>query len=179
MYQYKNPKELFHGKRVDFLSIEVEDPQGKTICQEIISHPGAVVILPLLDKERIILIQNRREAVQEVLWELPAGTLEKQEDPLMCAARELEEETGYRAGEITHLFNCYSTPGFCNEKLYIYRATDLTQRIQKLDAMEEIKVVVIKLMKALEMIKAGTIRDSKTIATLLYFVSFIKEPYPH
>jgi len=169
---YKNPKLLFHGKRVDLLSIEAEHPKGGTIQREVVAHPGAVVILPILDSDTVVLIRNERYVVQETLWELPAGTLEKNEDPLACATRELEEETGYKAGKIAHLFDCYSTPGFCNEKLHIYLATELTQVGQNLDDTEKIDVVPVKLEKALEMIQSGEIHDAKTIAALLYVTTF-------
>lgn len=171
MYHYKNPKILFHGKRIDVLSIEAPHPQGGTMRREVVSHPGAVVILPLLDPETVILIQNTRYVVQETLWELPAGTLEKGEDPLACAFREVEEETGYRAENIEPLFECFSTPGFCNEKLSIYQASDLTYVGQNLDETEKIEVASLKLPQALDMIKTGEIRDAKTIATLLYFIT--------
>ena len=166
--KYENPELLYHGKRVDFLSIESDHPKGGKVKREVVAHPGAVVILPLLDPETVILIRNDRPVVQETLWELPAGTLEKGEEPLPCATRELEEETGYRAGTIEHLFNCYSTPGFCNEKLFIFCARDLQEVGQNLDETEKIEVVPTSFKKALEMIQDGTICDAKTIATLLY-----------
>ncbi len=174
MYVYKNPETLFQGKRVNLLSIEADHPKGGTVRREVVSHPGAVVILPILDSATVILIHNERYVVQETLWELPAGTLEENEDPLACAARELEEETGYRAQKIEHLFDCYSTPGFCNEKLFIYLAAELTHHGQNLDETEKIEVVPLKLSKALEMIKKGEIRDAKTIAALFYFHAFHK-----
>ncbi|MCC5832042.1 MAG: NUDIX hydrolase [Chlamydiales bacterium] len=173
-YNYKKPEILFHGSRVDLLSIEADHPKGGTVRREVVSHPGAVVILPLLEPETVVLIQNVRYVVQETLWELPAGTLEEIENPLDCAERELEEETGYRAGKIEPLFNCYSTPGFCNEKLFIYLATDLTLKKQSLDETEMIDVIPLKLKRALDMIFSGEIRDAKTIAALLYFTTFNK-----
>ena len=104
---YKNPKTLFKGKRVDVLSVEIENKDGKILQRELVSHPGAVVILPIIEN-KIVLIRNVRYVVQKRLWELPAGTLEKNEIPIACAARELEEETGYRAGKITPLLQFYS-----------------------------------------------------------------------
>ncbi|MCH9627712.1 MAG: ADP-ribose pyrophosphatase [Chlamydiales bacterium] len=165
---YSNPKVLFHGKRVDLLSIDVKHPKGGIIQREVVDHPGAVVILPLLDDDRVILIRNERYVVQETLWELPAGTLEAGEEPLACAERELEEETGYRSGTISPLFECYSTPGFCNEKLFIFLAKDLTQVGQNLDATEKIEVVPTLIEQAHKMMRNGEIRDAKTIAALLY-----------
>ncbi|MFZ0564707.1 MAG: NUDIX hydrolase [Chlamydiales bacterium] len=164
IYQYKNPQTLFHGKRVDLLSIEVDHQK-----REVVSHPGAVVILPLLDAETVVLIRNERYVVQKTLWELPAGTLEKDESPLSCARRELEEETGYQAGSISPLLEFYSTPGFCNEILYTFLAQDLTYVGQNLDDTEKIEVHTLKLTRAIEMIHEGTICDAKTICALLFY----------
>lgn len=169
MYRYKNPRVIYQGKRVDLLSIETEHPKGGTLRREVVSHPGAVVVLPLLDPQTVILIRNERYVVQETLWELPAGTLENGEDPAVCAARELEEETGYRGGKVDFLFQCYSTPGFCNEKLHFYLATELSEVGQKLDETEKIDVIPLQWTQALRMIKSGEIRDAKTICGLLYF----------
>lgn len=174
-YKYKNPEVLFHGKRVDLLSIEADHPKGGTIRREVVSHPGAVVIIPLLDPETVILIRNDRYVVQETIWELPAGTLEDHEDPLECAARELEEETGYRAKTLTPLLHFYSTPGFCNEILHIFLATDLTFRGQNLDETERIEVHPLKFSQVLTMIKEGTICDAKTIASLLYLQTYRRQ----
>ncbi len=171
MFSYQNPKTLYHGNRVDILSIEVEHPKGGALEREVVSHPGAVVILPLLDPETVILIRNERYVVQETLWELPAGTLEEGEEPLACAKRELIEETGYQAGKIVHLFDCYSTPGFCNEKLFIYLATELNYVGQNLDETEQIEVIPIQLSETVEMIKKGEIHDAKTISALLFINS--------
>lgn len=172
-YQYKNPQLLYRGKRVNFLSIETDHPQGGTIQREVVEHPGAVVILPLLNRETVVLIKNDRYVVQETLWELPAGTLEEKESIQTCAERELEEETGYRAGKMTFLFDYFSTPGFCNELLYTFVAEDLTYVGQNLDSTETITFESVPLQEAWKMIREGTIRDAKTICTLLYFKAFL------
>jgi ADP-ribose pyrophosphatase len=172
--EYKNPKILFKGKRVSMLSVEAEHPKGGVIRKEVVDHPGAVVILPLLDEERVILLRNERPVVQETLWELPAGTLEAGESPQMCASRELEEEAGYRAGKISHLLDFFSTPGFCNEKLFCFLAEELVFVGQNLDDTEKIEVFPLSISQALEMIKTGIIRDAKTISTLLYFTTYCR-----
>lgn len=166
---YRNSKLLFRGQRVDLLSIEADHPQGGFVKREVISHPGAVVILPLLDPETIILIRNDRYAVQKELIELPAGTLEKGEDPLLCAARELQEETGYQAKQLEPLLHFYPSPGFCNEILYGYKAIGLTFIGQDLDETEKISVEPTSLKKALKMIQTGEICDAKTICLLLFY----------
>jgi len=176
--QYRNRKEIYHGRRVDVALVDVEHPKGGFVEREIIEHPGAVVILPLLDADTVILIRNYRHVVGEVLWEVPAGTLEENEQPLTCAVRELEEETGYRANKITHLFDMYSTPGFCNEKLYVFLAEELQFVGQKLDETEQIEVEPLPLSTALEMIKSGEIHDAKTLC-LLFYLQQTRSTYNH
>ncbi len=170
-YHYKNPQTLFHGKRVDLLSVEADHPKGGTIQREVVSHPGAVVLLPLLDQETVLLIRNERYVVQKTLWELPAGTLEENEEPIDCASRELQEETGYRAANISPLLEFYSTPGFCNEILFAYLAKDLSYEGQNLNETEKITVEPLKLSRCIEMVHDGTICDAKTICTLLFYVT--------
>jgi ADP-ribose pyrophosphatase len=155
---------LFKGKRIDLYVVNQ---------RECVIHPGAVVILPLLSSSEVIMIRNERFVLNECLWELPAGTLESNEEPFATAARELIEETGYQAKEITPLFDFYTTPGFCNEKIYAFLATDLTFVGQALEETEKITTEILSWEKVLEMIQEGVIHDGKTIATLLYYRSFL------
>jgi ADP-ribose pyrophosphatase len=143
--------------------------------REMISHSGAVVILPFIDDDKIILIQNERFAVGETLWELPAGTLEKDEVPEATAVRELREETGYSCQQIIPLTCYYSSPGFCNERMFAYAAMDLTPGMQDLDETEKITLSIFTWKECLEMIKTGKIKDAKTIATLLYYDIFVRK----
>src|SRR6188768_3455391 len=117
-----------------------------------IDHPGASVILPLLDEDKIVMIRNYRVAIDKELWELPAGTLEPGEPPLETAYRELEEETGYRAAEMEPLPTFYTSPGINNELMYPFIARKLTPTEQKLDAGEQISVEVLPLEKVLQLI---------------------------
>ena len=135
----------------------------------VIRHPGAAVILPLLPDGRVVLIRNRRIAIEAELLELPAGTLEPPETPLACAQRELTEETGYRADELTPLISFYSSPGFCDERLHAFVARDLTAGRQHLDPAERITVVPLEWAAVLREIETGGIIDGKTIVTLLYY----------
>lgn len=167
--KYRNPELLFHGKRVDLYSIETDHPKGGVIRREVVAHPGAVVILPLLDPDTVILIKNERYVVQKTLWELPAGTLETEEEPITCAKRELIEETGYSAKRFTPLLKFYSSPGFCNEELFVYVAEELEFVGQNLDETEEIETIPVRLTEAYKMIREGIICDAKTICALLYF----------
>jgi len=174
-YVYQNAEMKFKGKRIDVLTVDTELPQGGTSRREVVNHPGAVVILPLLDEKTVILIRNERFVVQQTLWELPAGTLEEKEDPLACAHRELIEETGYRAAKMTHLFDFFSTPGFCNELLFGYLAEDLHFEGQKLDPSEKIDMEAVSIETAIQMIHERVICDAKTICLLLYFVHYMQQ----
>ncbi|MCP3905222.1 MAG: NUDIX hydrolase [Planctomycetes bacterium] len=160
--------ETTHSGRL--LTVEVRsftDDDGRAVVREIVHHPGAVVIVPVLDDDRVVLIRNHRIAVDEVLWELPAGTMEPGEEPAATAARELTEETGYAARHVTALTQFYTSPGFCDELLHVFVAEDLSFVGQDLDAGETIEVVELPRDETLAMIDDGRIRDGKTIAGLL------------
>ena len=156
---------LFRVARLTFAG-----PGGGEIVQDVIEHPGAAVILPLLDDGRVVLIRNVRRTVGKVLWELPAGTLEADEAPEACAAREVEEETGYRAGTLAPLTEFFASPGILNERMFGFLATDLVQTSQSLDHDEEIEVFPIPQWQVRDMMKDGHIEDAKTITLLLYWM---------
>ena len=120
------------------------------------------------------MIRNERFVVGKTLWELPAGTLELDEKPRSTAERELLEETGYRANTFKFLTQFYTTPGFCNETMFAYVATDLQMVGQKLDETENIAVEKLSWDRVLEMVRIGEICDGKTISTLLYYDKFFK-----
>jgi len=150
--------------------LRFEGPDGKEIVRDVVEHPGAAVILPVLDDGRIAMIRNLRRTVGKVLWELPAGTLEGDEPPEACAARELEEETGYRAEVIRPLIEFYPSPGVSNERMYGFVATELQETAQALDENEEIEVFAVPQWQVRDMVKDGHIEDGKTIALLLYWM---------
>jgi ADP-ribose pyrophosphatase len=137
-------------------------------------HPGAAVILPLLDEQHVVMIRNERPIEDVPLWELPAGTLEPPELPEVTAGRELIEEAGYQAGKIELLTKFYASPGICTEMMYCYVATDLTVVGQRLEPNEKIVVKVMPLDEAIQMIRDGVIIDGKTVATLLYYQTFCR-----
>ena len=165
-------EKLHAGVRVNLLVTHRAKTSGGTQRREIAEVADAVVILPLMEDGRVVLIANERFAVNQTLWELPAGTLEPGEDPAACAARELAEETGYEAQRIERLTAFYPSPGFCTEKLHAYRATGLKHVGQSLDETERITPHVVALDEAYAMIHDGRIEDGKTIATLLYHHAF-------
>lgn len=166
---------VYQGKRfaVKDVHYRSRSASGGTLRREVVVPANAVVVLPVLDGDRVVLIRNERFAVDEVLWEIPAGTLEEGEDPQACAERELTEETGYTAKNVRRLCEFYTAPGFCTEMLTAYVAEGLTHGEQSLDDTEDIEVHVTPLAEALEMIRDNRIRDAKTIATLLYYTTFL------
>jgi len=163
---------LLHGARFDVRAVEVQGTDGRTHRREIVCHPGAVVVLPLIDATTVALIRNVRPAVEDTLWELPAGTLEPPEPPLDCAHRELLEEAGYEAEMMSPLFDFYTSPGICTERMYAFLAEGLNHVGQQLEATEDIVVEPMNLDDVLEMVHTNRIRDGKTIATLLYYHAF-------
>jgi ADP-ribose pyrophosphatase len=163
---------IYSGKKVRLEIHTLENEEGKRTAREIVVHPGAVVVLPFLEPDRILLIRNNRYAVGQILMELPAGTLEKGEKSMNCAGRELVEETGYLAGRLEPLGNFFSSPGILSEKLYAFAAYDLEKSQTALDEGEEIELHPASLDEAIEMIRSGEIHDGKTIATLLMYDRF-------
>lgn len=144
-------------------------PDGSTHTRESVQHPGAVVVLPLLEDGRVCLIRNYRSAVDRTLIELPAGTLEPHEEPLQTARRELEEETGYRAGAVEPLCQFYMSPGILNEKMHLYLATALTAGPARLEAGEQIEPWLVPWSEALAMAEDGRIEDAKTLVALFWY----------
>lgn len=151
---------------------------GREHAYEIVLHPGAAVILPVLADGRLVLIHNTRPAVDAELLEVPAGTLDPGEDPADCAARELAEETGYRAGRIGRLTAFYSTPGILNERMHLFLATELEAGPTAHEATEQIRVTTMTLDDALAAVHRGRIVDGKTIVALLYYDRFIRAREP-
>lgn len=158
---------LCKGARFDFERLWLRTPDGKRIPKEIVRHPGAVVIAPVLPDGRIVLIRNFRPAVESWMWELPAGTLDPAEAPAVCARRELLEETGYRAANILPLAQFRTTPGLTDELMRAFVATGLELQRQALEEGELIEVAPVSPVEALRMIDSGDIQDGKTIVTLL------------
>jgi ADP-ribose pyrophosphatase len=163
---------LFSGCRFRVERVVQTTPDGTEHPREVVRHPGAVVILPILDDGRICLVKNYRVAVDETLIELPAGTLEAGEEPATTAQRELAEETGYRLGRIEHLADFYMSPGILDEKMYLFLATSLQAGNMALEPGEEIQTMLATRQEAIEMVRDGRIHDSKTMLGLLYHEFF-------
>src|SRR5262245_52925302 len=149
--------------------------RGKQKTREIIRHPGACVIVPLLDDGRVCLIRNWRIAVGKTLIELPAGTLEPPEPPHITAERELIEETGYRAAKIEFLHAFYLSPGILDEKMHLYLATGLTAGQTAREEGEEIENLLVPWDQAVRMVFDGQIQDAKTIVGLLWVEQLKKQ----
>ena len=146
-------------------------PGQETIARDVVVHPGAVVILPILDGHRIVMIRNYRYTIERELWELPAGTIEPEEEPITTARRELEEESGYRAGRIRPLMEFYTSPGILTEQMHAFVATDLTPVGQKLQGGERIVAQPVDAGVVREKLFNGELADGKTIAVLArYFL---------
>jgi ADP-ribose pyrophosphatase len=166
---------IFHGDRVDFILRPQTLSSGRVRKREVVLHPGAVIILPVLDDGRIVMIRNRRHTVHEALLELPAGTLERDaagmpEDPLACATRELTEETGYRAAKVEPFGWFYTSPGILTEKMYAFVAMGLTAGAQELEDNEQIEVAIMHPEEVRRDIQENRIVDAKSIATLLKYL---------
>ena len=161
-------KRIFSGKLIDLYFDQVELPNGKTSTREWINHPGAVCLIPILSNGDICLIRQFRYGPQEEFIEIPAGTLDDGEDPLNCAKRELEEETGYQANKLTFLTNIHPAIGFSNEKMWMYLAEDLVVTKNNLDHDEFLEPIPTPLNTALKWVWSGKITDVKTVIGILW-----------
>ncbi len=159
---------IYSGKKINIRKDEIVLDDGSTVMREVIEHPGSAAIIPFISEDEIILIQQYRHAVKETLYEIPAGTLDKGESFEACAGRELEEETGYRAGTLEPLIVLYPSPGILSETMHLFKATDLIKTQTNYQMDESIKgIVLVKMSDALEMVKNGKIKDAKTVCSIL------------
>lgn len=165
---------VLHGSRFRVDRFVLTGRDGSETVRELAVHPGAVVILPMLDRDTCVLIENSRPMLGKTLLELPAGTREPGEAPLVTAHRELEEETGFRAGAMVPVTEFFASPGITDERMFAFLATDLAKSEQSLDATEEIRVLPTPLAEALAMCRDGRIEDGKTLALLLYYATFLR-----
>ena len=163
-----NSRNALHQGRVFRLDKEnITFSNGVNVDLEIIRHPGASAIVPLLNEDTLLMIRQYRHAVGDFIWEIPAGTLDADEAPIQCARRELVEETGYSADSWQKLGEICPLPGYSDERIHIFIASDLTPARQHLDVDEVLEVHEVNIKKAIEMILKGEIQDAKTIAALM------------
>lgn len=168
-------RKVFSGKVFDVTVDTIKE--GDLIYQrDVVRHPGSAVIVPVFADETVALVKQYRHPAVRYLLELPAGTLNPDERPEVGAARELEEELGYVAGKLEKLNEFFVSPGFCEEKMWVYLATELSPTQQKLDEDEVIEIVQVSFIEALEMIAAGEIEDAKTIVGLMLAAPRIGSP---
>lgn len=163
-----NKNMIFEGNILNLRIDDVSLPDGNKSKREIIEHSGGVTILPVTDDGRIIMVKQYRKPVEEVLLELPAGKLENNEEPVHCAKRELWEETGYRANDVSHICSFYTSPGYSDELLHLYSAKNLYKaKKEKTEPGEFVEMCYIKKDEIIKKILNGEIKDSKTIIGLL------------
>ena len=158
---------VFEGRIFDLRVKAVRLPDGSSSQREVIQHPGAVAVVPLHGNQRVILVRQFRSALETILWEIPAGTLEPGEEPLAAAERELREEIGYHPNNLIPLGGIHVAPGYSSEYIHIYLSTDLSPASSDADVDEFIEKHDILLSEALTMLRSGQITDAKTITGLL------------
>ncbi|TWT83537.1 ADP-ribose pyrophosphatase [Planctomycetes bacterium CA13] len=163
-------KLVLTGARFNVHAMTLKGADGKNYVREVIRHPGAVVILPLIDNDTVVMIENHRPTVGETLLELPAGTREPDEAVEVTAVRELIEETGYRAESLTLLHEFYSAPGICDERMFLYVAKGLTAGESQREATEQIANRVASRQQIKRWITDGKINDAKTLVGLYAFL---------
>ena len=165
---------IYQGRVFGLRRDEVLEPSGLRTTREVIAHPGSVVVLPVLPDGRIVMVRQYRHATRQYLWELVAGRKEPEETPKQGAARELLEETGYRAKRFKVFLDVFPTPGFLEERMYLLLAEGLTAGEAQPEEDEKIEVQAYRMNELKQMIKSGRLRDAKSIAGILYYLTFLR-----
>lgn len=170
-------RRVYDGKVVNVDRDTVRFPDGSVGELEMVRHPGASAVVPFLtdphgEDPQILLIKQYRYAAEDFIYEIPAGKLDGDEDPAVCARRELQEETGCTAERIEHVYTFYTTPGFTDERIHAFMATGLTRGDMKHEKDEFMSLETVTLSRALELIKTGELRDAKTALAILYVAGF-------
>lgn len=164
---------LYEGKVFGVRRDEVVEPGGVRAIREVITHPGSVVVLPVFPDGRILMIRQYRYATRQFLWELVAGRIDEGENVQKAAARELLEETGYRAERFRVLLDMFPTPGFLEERMFVLQARGLTEGQAQPEEDERITVKIFTRRQIETMIRRNELRDAKSIAGLLYYFRFL------
>jgi len=160
-------RRVYDGRIIHLRLDDVRTPGGIETLREIVEHPGAVAIVAVDGQNRVLLIRQYRHAAGRVMVEIPAGTLKPGEDPAVCAARELVEETGYTAAKLERIGGIHTSPSFCTEYIHLFLATDLTRGAALPEADEHIEVEPTPWAEVLRRMRAGEIEDAKSISALL------------
>ncbi|WHY75953.1 NUDIX hydrolase [Neobacillus sp. WH10] len=163
-------EEIFSGKVISLHLQDVELPNGKQAKREIIKHPGAVAILAITNDDKVVMVEQYRKALERTIVEIPAGKLEKGEEPAVCARRELEEETGYECEHLELLTSFYTSPGFADEIIHVFLAKGLTKKenAADLDEDEFVNLEELTLEEVDQYVKEQKIYDAKTIFAVQY-----------
>ena len=160
-------RRVYDGRVLALDVDQVEEPGGVRAAREVVRQRGSVACLPVHDDGRVVLVRQYRHAVSAYVWELPAGRLDPPESPEAGARRELEEEVGLRAGRLEKLLEFWTTPGFCDEAMHLYRATELQSVPARPEADERIEILTTSFAEARRMIERGDVREGKTLVALL------------
>ncbi len=163
-------KRIFTGNLLKLNADRVVLENGIKTFREYVTHPGAVAALPFLNASDIILVKQYRYAVKDYILEIPAGTIEKGETPETCITRELQEEIQYKPGCLKKLGWVYLTPGYSNEKIHLFEATELKAYNKKTEEDENIEIVKMKIEEAISKIRSGEIKDGKTVIAILSYL---------
>lgn len=161
-------KSIFKGKVIELVVKDVQLPDGNTSKREVVYHPGAVAVIAVTEEKKIVLVNQFRKALEKTIVEIPAGKLEKGEEPLDCAKRELEEETGYKSEELTFVTSFYTSPGFADEIIHVFYTDALLKGETNPDSDEFIDVVEVTLEEAEKLMLEQRIHDAKTVFAIQY-----------
>lgn len=172
-YERLDRKLVYEGSIINMYKDRVQVPNGNIVDWDFIGHKGAAAVLPVTDDGKLLLVKQWRNALDRFTIEIPAGGLEGADEPMIhCAARELEEETGYKSDNLNFLVSLRTTVAFCNERIDIFVARDLVKTSQKLDEDENIEVMAYDMEELLDMIRKGSMQDSKTVSAVLAYKAF-------
>lgn len=175
-YERLDRQLVYEGTIINMYKDHIKVPNGNIVDWDFIGHKGAAAVIPITDEGKILLVKQWRNALDRFTLEIPAGGQENADEPMIdCAARELEEETGYKSDNLEFLVSLRTTVAFCNERIDVFVARNLTKTSQKLDEDENIEVMAYNMDELLELIREGIMQDSKTVSSILAYKAFFAE----